>query len=100
MAAVPGGLVDPTDAASLWAAMALPRRACMGPTAPTAIIHTPTPTRVPTAITHTPVATAIIPTIAAISGAPHSHPNHRLVAPSSLRRLRTAEIRTPEREGK
>src|SRR5271167_1419113 len=32
MVAVPGGLVDPTDAASLWAAMALARRACMGPT--------------------------------------------------------------------
>ncbi len=60
--------------------MALPRRACMGPTAPTAIIQTPIPTRVPTAITHTPVATAIILTIAAISGATHSHPNHRLVA--------------------
>src|SRR5580704_8868460 len=59
MVAVPHGLVDPTEAAFLWAAMALPCRMCMGPTVPTAITHT----RIPM-----PTDTAIIPTIAAISG--------------------------------
>jgi len=66
------GRVDPTEVAILGSAMALPRRACTGPTA---IIPTRTPmatthTRTDTAIIHTRTDTAIITTtIADICGA-------------------------------